>query len=640
LLRGDALEEAEQWAKEKHPSAEDQDFLSASRTQEREEEIAVKEREAELEREKSAREAAEEAEKIQFIANQQAQKKIRRGGLILGIALVIAGLLGIFAINSGNKIRIADSKVKESEQKVKASQTLVDKARQDLENTNAQKEQVEKKLIQSRKDTEKKRIELVSATQNLGKLKKNLQSVVANRQEAEIRLKEAEQQVSHVRENLENAQKRESEMENFLSQLKQNVLSANREKQEAQKLAQQAKLNLIKAESDRKGAEKALIKAESALVEVKKEQQIIAENNKNVDELSILVGELYGNNKPEDEKQPEAAKDAIEQIGLSFTDFTDNKPEFKKALLKSSIALAYLRLDPLDKNKKAKTAIDESIQVIESKPDLFKSDKGKPIAFFSYAVRGNLLEEQNPKAVPADYETAFSRYAETPYHTAQNFNLTQDSVEESYRKLLNPGAKSSSSDNFRALATASLKKHYDFREKQSLQTLDPLLARKAWKDADIATNNAILASIYSKNLNLDYLDYSHYISCSSLKKMDTLWSEYSDGRFGFKAQKEIWVETGNTLDRIFNLKTIVRFYSRVGWIEGEQGKDFKFIDYDSLIERNNPEKSKKGNLPRLYAYYGRLTSGVTIDWFGPILARVANCNLSDGAKSKSIIFME
>jgi hypothetical protein len=166
------------------------------------------------------------------------------------------------------------------------------------------------------------------------------------------------------------------------------------------------------------------------------------------------------------------------------------------------------------------------------------------------------------------------------------------------------------------------------------------LARKAWKDADIATNNAILASIYSKSLNLDYLDYSHYISCSSLKKMDTLWSEYSDGRFGFKAQKEIWVETGNTLDRIFDLKTIVRFYSRVGWTEGEQGKDFNFIDYDSLIERNNPEKSKKGNLPRLYAYYGRLTSGVTIDWFGPILARVANCNLSDGAKSKSIIFME
>jgi hypothetical protein len=33
LLRGEALKEAEQWAKEKNPSAEDQDFLSASRTQ-------------------------------------------------------------------------------------------------------------------------------------------------------------------------------------------------------------------------------------------------------------------------------------------------------------------------------------------------------------------------------------------------------------------------------------------------------------------------------------------------------------------------------------------------------------------------------------------------------------------------------
>jgi hypothetical protein len=592
LLRGDALKEAEQWAKEKNPSAEDRDFFSASRTQEREEEIAVKERETELEREKSAREAAEEAEQIQFIANQQAQKKIRRGGLILGIALVIAGLLGIFAINSGNKIRIADTKVKESEQKVKAFQALVDKARQDLKNTNAQKEQVEQKLIQSRKDTEKKRIELVSATQNLGKLKKNLQLVAANRQEAEIRLKEAEQQVGHARKNLENAQKRESEMENFLAQLNQNVLLANHQKQKAQELAQKAKLDLIKAESGRKGAEKALIKAESALAEVKKEQQLIAENNKNVDELSILVGELYGNNKPEDEKQPEAAKDVIAQIGLSFTDFTDNNPDFKKALLKSSIALAYLRLDPLDKNKKAKTAIDESIQVIESKPDLFKSDKGKPIAFFSYAVRGNLLEEQNPKAVPADYETAFSYTDITDYRTAQNFNLTQDAVKESYNKLLNPEAKSLNRDNFRVLATASLKKHYGFRAKQALQALDPLLARKAWKDADIATTNAMDASIYSKSLDFSYEN----LSCSSLKKMDTLWSKHSDGRFGFKAQKEIWVETGNTLDERYSQEAVARFFSRVGWTEGKP-EDYNFLPVDALFWSIIQQRAPKGKLP-------------------------------------------
>ena len=55
LLRGDALKEAKQWAKEKNPSAEDQDFISESRTQEREEEIAVKESQTEKEANKILR---------------------------------------------------------------------------------------------------------------------------------------------------------------------------------------------------------------------------------------------------------------------------------------------------------------------------------------------------------------------------------------------------------------------------------------------------------------------------------------------------------------------------------------------------------------------------------------------------------
>jgi hypothetical protein len=85
LLRGGALKEAEQWAKKKNPSAEDQDFLSASRTQEREEEIAVKEREGELERERQDKEAAEErakkaeeAKQILAAANDEARKRLQQ----------------------------------------------------------------------------------------------------------------------------------------------------------------------------------------------------------------------------------------------------------------------------------------------------------------------------------------------------------------------------------------------------------------------------------------------------------------------------------------------------------------------------------------------------------------------------------
>ena len=85
LLRGDALEEAEQWAKEKNPSAEDQDFLSESRIQEREEEFAVKKREGELERERQDKEAAEErakkaeeAKQILAAANDEAKNRLQQ----------------------------------------------------------------------------------------------------------------------------------------------------------------------------------------------------------------------------------------------------------------------------------------------------------------------------------------------------------------------------------------------------------------------------------------------------------------------------------------------------------------------------------------------------------------------------------
>jgi hypothetical protein len=110
LLRGDALREAEQWAKEKNPSAEDQDFLSASRTQEREEEIAVKERDAELERERQDKEVAEKAKKIEEKAREEAEKslaqanqRIRLGTVVLFVALLIAGGFGVAASLLGKK---------------------------------------------------------------------------------------------------------------------------------------------------------------------------------------------------------------------------------------------------------------------------------------------------------------------------------------------------------------------------------------------------------------------------------------------------------------------------------------------------------------------------------------------------------
>ncbi|WP_414619566.1 AAA-like domain-containing protein [Calothrix sp. CCY 0018] len=76
LLRGNALAEAEAWAKDKSLGFQDLEFLAASRKKEREEELVETERLAELERERKEREAAEKARLIEAEAKQEAEKQL------------------------------------------------------------------------------------------------------------------------------------------------------------------------------------------------------------------------------------------------------------------------------------------------------------------------------------------------------------------------------------------------------------------------------------------------------------------------------------------------------------------------------------------------------------------------------------
>jgi len=44
------------------------------------------------------------------------------------------------------------------------------------------------------------------------------------------------------------------------------------------------------------------------------------------------------------------------------------------------------------------------------------------------------------------------------------------------------------------------------------------------------------------------LDDLRQFPCADLRVIDQLWVRYSDGRFGFSVQKQIWVEVGGKLD--------------------------------------------------------------------------------------------
>jgi hypothetical protein len=100
LLQGKALVDAEEWAKDKNLGFQDKQFLAASR----EKEIAVRNKEAELERERKDREAAEERNQVLSEANIKAKRRIRNGTVFLVLALLGAVSLGIFAAREGSKL--------------------------------------------------------------------------------------------------------------------------------------------------------------------------------------------------------------------------------------------------------------------------------------------------------------------------------------------------------------------------------------------------------------------------------------------------------------------------------------------------------------------------------------------------------
>lgn len=105
LFRGKALEEAEEWAIEKNLSYQDKQFLAASKEKEIQEEIATKEQEATLERERKDKAAAETRNQLLYQANKKAQRQIGIGVVVLAVTVVGAAILGTSAHKQVNETK-------------------------------------------------------------------------------------------------------------------------------------------------------------------------------------------------------------------------------------------------------------------------------------------------------------------------------------------------------------------------------------------------------------------------------------------------------------------------------------------------------------------------------------------------------
>jgi hypothetical protein len=236
LLRGLALESAEEWAKDKNLSFQDKQFLAASRQKEIQETIAVEKREAQLERERKDKEAVEKRNLVLSEANIKAKRRIRNGTIVLVLALLGAVGLGIFGAREGIKALDAQRKAKTEESKAQQAQKIADdankKAGEERKNVIALREQTKKlqKIAndaqqQAQKATNKAKLEQTKAND----ANKKATAALEQAQQAQIIADDAKQQAQVAKKQAGNEQEKAQQARKISNDANQKAIKAQKQ---------------------------------------------------------------------------------------------------------------------------------------------------------------------------------------------------------------------------------------------------------------------------------------------------------------------------------------------------------------------------------------------------------------------------
>lgn len=141
-----------------------------------------------------------------------------------------------------------------------------------------------------------------------------------------------------------------------------------------------------------------------------------------------------------------------------------------------------------------------------------------------------------------------------------------------------------------------LRKHIgDLAKLTPLSQLESFLQQKRWKEADQET-----AWIFYQLMVLggfkNFYDLCLNIAREDITKIDQLWMQYSEGKFGFTVQKQIWENVGGTAnsdEHKFYGILCDSFSTKVQWQEEVFWGNRK--DYDKL--QFSQENSQQGELP-------------------------------------------
>ncbi|MEQ8971587.1 MAG: CHAT domain-containing protein [Coleofasciculus sp. C1-SOL-03] len=415
LLQGKALQEAQAWAKGKNLSYLDQQFLAAGEKKAIEAQIAVAEREAELERERKDREAAEQRNQVLTEANRKAKQRVIIGSIVSIAALLIALISGTVASREVGKAREATKQAEKAEQAQREAQ----KAQREAENKASQANQ---RVKQSRQQIAVSQTELQKAQQAV-------KAANENEKAAKRRVENANQQVSLATEKLQQAQQQAQVANQKVKAAQQRIQTANQQVNVATAKLEKAEQEAQIANQKVKEAEQRIQQANQEVAAAQIERDQAKQDIQNVSLLSELGGELYKVG------QSVEAEKAWKQAAVSF-EIRDYK--LKQAMLLSNISIAYHELDKLTEAEKA---VSDSLNLLQTDTDGVTSSDKLVILAQALNSKGRLLETQG------DIQGAVSAHTEA-FDSLQSLDgdltslnpaiqvFLRETVERVYRKKI------------------------------------------------------------------------------------------------------------------------------------------------------------------------------------------------------------
>ncbi len=308
-------------------------------------------------------------------------------------------------------------------------------------------------------------------------------------------------------------------------------------------------------------------------------------------------------------------------LAIEFQD-----PKVEKVMLLSHISSVYLELKEFQKaDEEIKFTLEylddnEEFQKVEEEiqPDLSNAitssiDQKLQALVHIYHTQGSLYKKQGyfEDALQA-YTKAFIILKSTLEKEINILNkeiLPLAIVESVHRNLIDLSnhrqAVNFAPDDIKLSLIKYLCLHYTPVEK--------LLEAREWKKADEETYRMMTEKVGKKGMEMLVKNDFEKFPIEDLYVVNALWEKYSQGKFGFRKQTEIWLESGGKIGQT-KLAPIIIFWQAVGWISKGELPEIELNEVNYQLQEETPD----GHLP---------TTGLRFQEVS-LLSRFASCDIS------------